>query len=227
MQSKWSNLKPEALALRKNGFSIRDIESRLGISRSTLSGWFKDVILTKEQNRVLQENHSGALVQARKAAAQWHNQEKQKRLNFAEKEAKSTLNKIGFFSDEILELALSLLYLGEGSKKNCNTGMGNSDPLILKFFISVLKKVYKIQTKQIKASLHLRSDQDEHALKEYWSEELSIPIENFGKSSFDKRTINSKIYQHYKGVCMLTCGSVAIQRKLVYISRRFCEKISQ
>lgn len=226
MQSKWSNLKTEALALRKKGVSIRDIESQLGIPRSTLSGWYKNVVLTKEQRNVLWKNHANALVKARKAAVKWHNREKQKRLEFAEKEAENTLHKIGFFSDEILELTLSLLYLGEGSKTK-TTSLGSSDPLILKFFVFCMSKIYAIPNSRMSAYLHLRTDQNEKELKEYWSTTLSIPRKNFRKSSFDRRTANIKTYPYYKGVCVVDCGNIAIQRKLVYISRRFCEKISQ
>jgi len=38
MKSKWYELKPDAIKLRKKGFSIGKIERRLGIPRSTLSG---------------------------------------------------------------------------------------------------------------------------------------------------------------------------------------------
>src|SRR3989344_3885517 len=72
--------------------------------------------------------------------------------------------------------------------------------------------------------LHLRSDQNPRYMKKYWSGELDVPIERFGKVSIDKRTLKTKTYSHYKGVCVINCGNVAIQRKLVYIGRKFCKK---
>ena len=50
MRSKWFELKPDAIKLRKKGLSIREIELRLGIPRSTLSGWLKDIKLSDEND---------------------------------------------------------------------------------------------------------------------------------------------------------------------------------
>jgi transposase len=49
MRSKWSELKPKACKVRRQGISIRSIEKKLGIPRSTLSGWFRDINLSKKQ----------------------------------------------------------------------------------------------------------------------------------------------------------------------------------
>jgi len=51
MKSKWFELKPSAKKLRKKGLSIGDIERRLKIPRSTLSGWLKDIKLTSKQRK--------------------------------------------------------------------------------------------------------------------------------------------------------------------------------
>lgn len=160
-----------------------------------------------------------------KKAVTWHNTQKENRLKSAQTEAEKIISKLDFNNRNILELSLAMLYFGEGFKKKPETGIGNSDPLILKFFIVLLKKVYNINIKSIKCSLHLRMDQDPEVLKLYWSKELNIPLENFRKSSIDKRTAESKTYDSYHGVCVVRCGNVAIQRKLVYLSKIYCEKI--
>lgn len=80
MKSRWSELKPAAFRLRKGGFSIRDIEKRLGIPKSTLSGWLQKVELSEEQSKKLLARWRKALVKARKKAVQWHHAEKGKRL---------------------------------------------------------------------------------------------------------------------------------------------------
>jgi transposase len=42
-------LQTRARALRKSGFSIKAIERRLRVSRSSVSLWVRDVSLTKKQ----------------------------------------------------------------------------------------------------------------------------------------------------------------------------------
>ncbi len=55
MISEWYNLKESAVSLRRSGDSIRDIEIKLGIPRSTLSGWFKNIQLTDSQILALKD----------------------------------------------------------------------------------------------------------------------------------------------------------------------------
>jgi len=224
MISRWSHLKTKAISERKRGKSLKDVELSLGIPKSTLSGWFKYIELTNLQKQLLRKRHNQSLSEARKTARNWHKEQKVKRLERAESEAGETLIHIGN-NKELQELALAMLYLGEGFKKSGGTGMGNSDPLILKFFIKTLQSVYNLKLENIGIYLHLRADQNIKSMKKYWSKELDIPLDRFRKVSVDKRTVKTKTYSHYKGVCLINCGNVAIQRKLVYIARKFCERV--
>ena len=61
MRSRCYELKLRARNLRKNGHSIGGIEHRLGIPRSTLSGWFKDIKLTPQQKKKLFANWKNAI----------------------------------------------------------------------------------------------------------------------------------------------------------------------
>ncbi len=225
MQSKWFNLKNAAIKFRKKGFSIGKIEKRLGIPRSTLSGWLKNIALSPQQKTKLTQDWKNALIKARKKAVKWHNTQKQKRLLEAKRGAKETLKRIGANNEEIIELALAMLYLGEGSKKNQEVSIGSSNPLILKFFLSALKTMKGFDNQRVKCQLSLRFDQNPVEMQHFWSGELKIPIDKFGYTALDKRTAGSKTYPSYKGVCQIHCGNVAIQRKLLFISEEFCKKI--
>ena len=216
-------LKIQALALRKRGASLRDVELRLGIARSTLSYWFRGIILAQQYQDRLQKRHNNALINARKEAVKWHNAQKTARLALAKQEAAHTLEKIDFQSRTVVELALAILYLGEGTKKAVITSMGNSDPLILRFFVEALHWLYRVPRADMRCELHLRADQNAAAAIRYWSRELGIRAANFSKPSIDKRTLGRPTYPHYKGVCIVRCSRVAIQRKLMYIATAFCE----
>lgn len=226
MISRWAELRPNAIALRKRGASIRDIERRMGIPRSTLSGWFQSIELSVYHKKILEKRREAGMVTARKMAVVWHNAKKAERIAEAARTGEETLQKIDHYTKEIIELALALLYLGEGAKKTLVTSLGNSDPLILRFFISALRQVYTVPLKDIRCELHLRADQDPESLKKYWSKTLRVPLSNFGAVAIDARTKGIATYPHYKGVCVVRCSRVAIQRKLMYISRGFCEKIA-
>ncbi len=224
MQSKWFESKPTAVKLRRKGLSIGKIEYHLGIPRSTLSGWLKNIELSQKQKEKLTQNWKNALVKARKKAALWHNAQKEKRLKEAKSQALKTIEAMDITDKKVLELTLAILYMGEGTKRKVGTEMGSSNPLILKFFLATLKTLYGFDLKKIKCQLNLRADQSPEKMKCFWSKELNVPIGNFGYVNIDKRTIGSKTYPHYKGVCHVICGNVAIQRKLIYLSEMFCKK---
>jgi len=201
------------------------IEHRLKIPRSTLSGWFKNIKLSKKHRDKLDQNWKNSLKIARGKAILWHHHQKEKRLEKARFDAENVLTTIDIENTQLLELTLALLYMGEGTKKTSETAIGNSDPLILKFFISILRNVYHVSNEQIRCQLNLRADQNPEEMKCYWAKELNVPVENFKHISVDKRTIGTKTFSHYKGVCQVRCGKVEIQRKLVYLSGLFCRKV--
>ncbi len=225
MKSRWFEYKDAAVALRKAGMSMTLIERKLGIPRSTLSGWFKNIELSEEKRLQLMKNKQDGWAKARANAVKTHNRQKEDRLEEARNKAVEVIDQIKF-DGPTLDLAFAMLYLGEGAKSG-STSLASSDPKILKFVLKVLQLNYQITPAMVRCDLHLRADQDPDQLKDYWSNQLGIPLEKFKSVSIDKRSEGKKTYDHYKGVCVLYCGSIAIQRKLVYLYTLFCEKISE
>lgn len=224
MNPKWSDLKERAMAQRRKGVSMTLIERELGIPRSTLSGWFKTIKLTESQRTKLMKNKRDAWKIAREKAVIAHQYKKSLRLLEAKQEAEKVINKIEL-TDELLDIAFAMLYLREGSK-NDTTSLSSSEPKVLRFFLYVLQRNYGIDPNLVRCDLHLRMDQDPVVLKRYWSEQLKIPIERFKYVSFDKRSEGKPTYDCYKGVCVINCGHIAIQRKLVYLYDLFIDKIT-
>jgi hypothetical protein len=224
MKSRWFDKKETAIALRKSGMSMTVIERKLGIPRSTLSGWFKDVKLTEEQRLSLMKNKQDGWALARVRAVESHRAQKALRLLTAKQAAIETLDKIEI-SEATLDLAFAMLYLGEGAKKDVSS-IASSEPFILRFVMTVLRHNYGIGPDMVRCDLHLRMDQDGETMKHYWSEQLKIPVERFKYVAHDKRSTGKATYQRYKGVCVLYCGDIAIQRKLIYLYNLFCEKVA-
>ena len=153
----------------------------------------------------------------------WHNKQKDLRIRAAHQKAIETLKKIDINDNHILELALAMLYLGEGSKDN-STSIGNTNPLILKFFISSMTKIFKIEKNNITCELHLRSDQKVDKIIKYWSKQLNIPREKFSAVK-DKRIVKSKTYPNYHGVCVLRCAGMAVLRRIVHLGEEFSKMV--
>ena len=226
MQVQSPSLKSKAINLRQQGSSIREIEIRLRIARSTLSYWFRDIELSTQQHEQLLKKWKSALVSAREKAAVWHSEQKKKRILLAENQARETMARLDSNS-HTLELALAILYLGEGGKSPKGLVLGNSNVDILKFFVATLKTLYKVGGEKLRCELHLRADQNPKKEIGYWSKELKIPKKRFQRSYLDKRTSGKKTFPSYHGVCVVAYDNLAIQRKLMYLYQLYCQKIIQ
>ncbi len=225
MRSRFEQLRSRAIELRQSGLSIGTIERELGIPRSTLSGWFKSIQLTMEQEQELIRQSKEGLVRARQKAAVWHTTQKEVRIEAANESGRRVLEELDTQDPHIIELALAFLYLGEGAKGD-TTSLGSSDPAIARFFAESLKRLYGVPFDKIRCYLHLRADQNPELLRSYWAEQLQLPETSFGKTSIDMRTHGKSTYPHYKGVCAISCGKVEIRRRLMYIAKSFCEGIA-
>lgn len=223
MKSQWFEYKEKAIELRKQGFSYGEIVQTLSIPKSTLSHWLRHIELSDQQKLRLEQNYGNALIKARAKSVIVRQKQRELRLQNAKDEAEQIISDVEI-DDNLVELALAMLYLGEGAKKN-TTAIGNSNPLILKFFIAVLRNKYGLEPGQIRCELHLRADQKPEDIKRYWSKELNLPLTNFRTVVFDKRTIGKTTYPSYKGVCIVNCGNIAIQRKLIYLYNQFCQRV--
>ena len=224
MKSKWYEYKDEVLELRKQGVSMTTIHRKYGIPKSTLSGWLKEVKLTEAQRTRLMQNSQDGWKKARESSLKWHKAQKQLRIKKAEQEALEVYKKLPQ-SDEVLELALAMLYFGEGTKNN-STSIGASDPFMIEFFLASLEILYSIDRNSLRYELHLRDDQDEMKMKSFWSEQLSVNLEQFKYTIKDKRTVGKPTKHGYNGVCQVQVGQIAIQRRLKELYRVYCNSVN-
>lgn len=215
--------KEAAIKLRKRGKSIRDIESDLGIAKSNLSGWLRDIELTKKQKEILHRKWLKALVKARKKANEFNRNQRLERIKKIKEEANNFVSNITF-DKTMAELIFAAFYLAEGSKTGCKLEISNANPDILVGFWKLFRSLYPVEKSRVRGYLHLRLDQSEEKSKNYWSRVLNIPKSQFIKSQFDKRTI-SPTYKNYKGVCTVYYCDVGIQRRIIAIGEEFLQKM--
>lgn len=172
----------EAEELRAKGYSYSIIQQRLGVSKSTLSNWFKDEPFTPNQE-VLDRVQYGPI----KSATKRHN----KRVKEIETLKSEGMKEIGEVSGRDLWMLGIGLYIGEGSKTIESVRIINSDPLVIRLAIRWLCEVCGLQKDNITIAIHLYPDSDiEEALK-YWQSITELPMSNFRKTQIDKRNNKS------------------------------------
>jgi hypothetical protein len=222
MQSQWYELKPAVLAMRRRGVSLSFIADNLGIPRSTLSAWCKEITLTPEQRTALADSKRNALQKARAVAAEQYRTQKQEAARTARQQAATIAASLPL-SPELLSLALALLYRGDG-KQSGSKAISSNDPELLRFFIYALLQTHDITPADIRCKLRLKEGQDEGREVAFWSQKINVPASQFKPATYTKSNRPAKDHE-YHGICSVQVSGIAIQQELVYLYKSFASRV--
>ena len=173
----------QAQKLRDRGYSYNMIQSKLRISKSTLSNWFRDRSFTPNQE-VLNRVQYGPI----KSAAKSHNRkvkEIKDLLKFGAKE-------IGSLTKRDLWLLGLGIYIGEGTKSHDSIRLANADPAVIQLTIKWFKEVIGVSNGNILIRLHLYPDNNERVSMKYWQSITGLPAGRFYKAYIDQRENKTK-----------------------------------
>lgn len=184
-----------ARELRKKGVSVNKIAARLQVSKSSVSLWVRDIILTVEQLEKLQKHTIVGADRGRLKSALIQKNRRLKRIQDEIEKGKkyfSNINHGEFFATGLA------IYWAEGTKKQRRISFCNSDPKLIQLMISWLKLYFKIPLSRLGCYVGINQihTQREVIVKKYWSEITGIPLNQFTKTSF-KKVKNKKVYPNY------------------------------
>ena len=217
-----SNLKKNVQNLRAEGKTYSEINKLLGthISKSTIATWCHDIKLPTDYISKLKKIN---FINFRKMREVFEkNREEKHKIFFRNMELQNQrLFQLYEKSFDAKKLILVILYLTEGSKSKRGSLMfGNSDPLIVKAFVDLMRKCYKIDESKFRCTVQCRADQDIQELESFWFKITGIPLKQFYKARVDKRTIGQESRKKdYKGVCRIDYFSSAVDLELKYIAK--------
>ncbi len=188
-------LRLKARDLRKRGVSVKKIAKYLDISKSTVSLWVRDIILSVEQLEALRKS---SLDGAERGRLKNSLLQKNKRIKMMEEFKKMGIEKIGYLTERELLIAGIAFYWGEGYKKGRRLNFCNSDPAMLIFFLEWLKICFEVDPQDVKCRVGINEihKKREQIVKEYWSKICGIPLNQFTATSF-KKVQNKKVYDNF------------------------------
>lgn len=194
-----------ARELRRKGESIREIAKRVSVARSTISLWCRDVVLTNDQLEALVESDRLGGARGRMVAAELAKKRKNERISFNENVG---FERIGKISNRELFLIGIALYWAEGSKKRGRLRLCNSDPRLIKTYISWLNSCLNVQKSSLtcRVSINEIHKYRQNEIEKYWSEVVGIPQCQFTKTTIIHTTLG-KVYERmgeYFGVLDVT-----------------------
>jgi len=212
-------VKEKAIELRKQGYSIKEVAKILGIAKATSSGWLKNIFLQSTAVKRLQQRRIYGQEKARQIALRKREKIESKLIDNARK----IIAKIPKNSD-IYTLIAALLFWTEGSKDlNVCLRFTNSDPKMVKLFITSLKESQNFAWHKLKAKLHLHSYHDSATQIKYWSEITGIPAENFLRPYLKPNTAIRK-RNNYPGCIAIYYYDNDLNRRLSALYKAIIEK---
>jgi hypothetical protein len=219
-----ATLHEQTIKLRlEENLSYSQIRKKLGVPKSTLSGWLKDFPLSEERIKELQREGWG---KNQVKIERYRNTMREKRELKSQEVYNQQRKKLANISEDAYFVAGLMLYLGEGGKKDdSRITLANTDSRIIKFFVKWLADFFEIPKEKIRAQLHLYPNMDLNKEKKFWKDELEFAEAQFykpyigtlQKSSFSYR----ESYRH--GTCSIYVMGVEKKRELMMAIKAFVD----
>lgn len=184
-------LRTKAFKLRIQGKSYNEISEEIGVAKSTLSLWLKDIILSEVASKRiegrLRQGVLNGLVKRNKLQTHLARQ----RMHQIRETARLRIPKLS--SDELL-LAGALLYWAEGYKRLMVRGgreltahvisFVNSDPDMVRVFVRFLIEFLEVSPSEIRLCVRLYAHIGEKEASNYWSKVTGLQKSNFTKPTY-------------------------------------------
>jgi hypothetical protein len=206
--------KTKAISLRKQGYSYNEICHTLGVAKSTCSVWLRGIKLSEQAiSRLVDRKISG-----QRNAALTLRQYREERDNYIQGKVRKSLTEMKLTS-ETEKLICAILYWGEGSKGESRLTFTNSDPVMVKTFLRLLRKNFKLREEKLSATLHLHEYHHTATQLKFWSGLTKIPQGRIG--IYRKVNTGKRKKINYQGCISVRYHDVRIAREIEYLYTTF------
>jgi transcriptional regulator with XRE-family HTH domain len=165
---------------RSEDLPLNEIARRVGVSKSSVSHWVRDVELTPQQQEVLRQGnpaYNRQLLGTRNNAAK----RRAERLAYQDQGRGCARN------GSRLHVAGCMLYWAEGARHRNTVRFVNSDPEMVRFFVRFLRECFDIPDEQIRVTCNLFAD---HFQRRWEIEQFWLDITDLPRSCLCKSTVN-------------------------------------
>lgn len=191
-----------ARQLRAQAWTLQEIATELGVAKGTVSVWVRDVeFAPKPRNR----GHAGCKphpLQLRKQAE----------IEACRADAEAWLS---VMDDRDLAMYCLGLYMGEGSKTPGSVSMANTNPVVLRTFVTWLRRTFVIDEARLRARLYLHEGLDLRAATEFWSRTLDVPVTQFTKPYRAAADPTRRAAKHTMGCATVIYASTSTHRRVM------------
>jgi AcrR family transcriptional regulator len=172
---------------REQGMAMREIAERLGVAKSSVSRWVRDIELTAEQHQALfRRNHryNGQLLgQERRSASA-------RAARIAAQDHGRTLARRA----DPLHLQGCMLYWAEGTKTRNAAILTNSDVEMVRMFVRFLRSCYGVDDERIALTVncYVTNGLGADEIVDWWLEELQLPAHSARRPVINRQSAASR-----------------------------------
>ena len=172
---------------QQHGLSIKEIATKLGVARSSVSVWVRDIALTAQQQARLDDRNKHHPAQRNGSRANKAKHRKQREYYQQEGRLKAR-------EGDMLHSWGCMLYWAEGNKARNMIAFSNSDVDMMRLFIRSLRESLCICDKDIRFRVNCYTDSKERQeeVVQYWCDALELAEEKTRTHSFNAKPISSK-----------------------------------
>lgn len=197
--------------MRRAGKSYAEILAALKIPKATLSDWFGQANWSRDVRKKLTKAVTAVSTERLRALNQTRGNNLKSAYDEAREEARKELPELKY---NPLFIAGLMLYWGEGDKvTRHNTRLTNTDPEMIRLFVSFLLHACRIPEERIKASVLVYPDLDASRCLAYWSKASGVSSNKFTKCIAIRGRHKTKRLPN--GVCIIVVSNSYFKTKIL------------
>lgn len=194
-----------ARQLRASGMTLAAIAAELGVSKSSVSLWVRDVEFEPRPRQRPMFRSPNRLHLAKLAEI--------------EEMDRAGLERIGTLSEDAFLVAGAALYAGEGAKTGTGVVFANTDPAMVRFFCSWLRHFFEIDERRMRLRVYLHEGLDLGAAEAFWSEVAGVPRDQFQRAYRAKADPSIRTAKHQYGCVYVRYSCARTLRGVLGLTR--------
>jgi len=218
--------KAKARNHRKNGLSLTEISGIMRIPKGTIGNWVRDIVLSKEQSKRLDDKKEQQWRNIKDVGLKHHLKRIKEHKEWFDAGKKMILN------DEIEIMGL-ISYACEGTHSlNCDgIVITNTEPEIINLFLKFIEKSFNIHRSNFHCSVHIHDYHNQKKVKLYWMNKLKIErvtiyVNKKQRGGKRKKLAGTKHKNGYMGCAHVRMGNIEVRCNLEglidkYIGRNY------
>ncbi len=217
-----SEMKQRAAELRRAGLSYSQIGAELGIAKGTLSTWLGRNPYQPSDGK---KQHAH-LARIRVLSAESKRKIRQDWIRRSHDAGAIVARRLPLANAAVRKSLLAMLYWAEGTKSSRASGVifVNTDPQLMKLYLSLLRRAYDIDESRLRVRLHLHHYHKHRDALRFWSGLLAVPTSQFGKIYVKKRSKHKRFRKNFQGICFVRYFDSKIREELLALGRAIAEK---